>query len=185
MLAFGPKRRPFYKGFRLQPWREQYDFLIHSRLSQILLTFCSGATEGLRGKLSCKSTPSPRDCGHSFRAANAISLLAYFGRNTFHIWCAEGGESESPIVFLFGTICPKVNALGPQTITSGPPPKPSASGFGGERRRSRASEEAALAGCERCGTCADEGLGMLPNKRFCGPLGCKNSKCGHTCPACR
>ena len=29
------------------------------------------------------------------------------------------------------------------------------------------------------------GLGRLPNKRFCSPTGCKNSKCGHTCPACR
>ena len=53
----------------------------------------------------------------------------------------------------------------------GPPPKPSASGFGRERRCSRASEKSALAGCERCGACADEGLGKLPNKRFCGPLG--------------
>lgn len=33
------------------------------------------------------------------------------------------------------------------------------------------SERSALAGCEGCGACADEGLGMLPNKRFCGPLG--------------
>ena len=29
------------------------------------------------------------------------------------------------------------------------------------------------------------GLGRLPNKRFCSPPGCKNSKCGYTCPACR
>ena len=27
--------------------------------------------------------------------------------------------------------------------------------------------------------------GRLPNKRFCSPAGCKNSKCGYTCPACR
>lgn len=33
------------------------------------------------------------------------------------------------------------------------------------------SERSALAGCEGCGACADEGFGMLPNKRFCGPLG--------------
>lgn len=85
MLAFGPKRRPVCKGFRPQPWQEQYNFLIHSRLSQILLTFCSGAAEALRGKLSCKNTPSARSCGYSFREANAISLLAYLGRNTFHI----------------------------------------------------------------------------------------------------
>ena len=25
----------------------------------------------------------------------------------------------------------------------------------------------------------------LPNKRFAALSGCKNSKCGHTCPACR
>lgn len=112
MLAFGPKRRPFYKGFRLQPWRERYDFLIHSQLSQILLTFCSGAAEGLRGKLSCKSTPSPRDCGHSFRAANAISLLAYFGRNTFHIWCAEGAGENLRYSFSLGQFVPKLRPLG-------------------------------------------------------------------------
>ena len=29
------------------------------------------------------------------------------------------------------------------------------------------------------------GLGRLPNKRFYSPPGCKNSKCGYTCPACR
>lgn len=29
------------------------------------------------------------------------------------------------------------------------------------------------------------GFGGLPNKRFCSPPGCKNSKCGYTCPACR
>lgn len=91
MLAFGPKRRPVCKGFRPQPWQEQYDFLIHSWLSQILLTFCSGAAEALRGKLSCKNTLSARACGHSFREANAISLLAYFGRNTFHIWRTGDG----------------------------------------------------------------------------------------------
>ena len=28
------------------------------------------------------------------------------------------------------------------------------------------------------------GLGRLPNKHFCSPPGCKNSKCGYTCPAC-
>ena len=27
--------------------------------------------------------------------------------------------------------------------------------------------------------------GGSPNKRFCSPPGCKNSKCGYTCPACR
>lgn len=85
----------------------------------------------------------------------------------------RGGGRESPIAFLFGTICPKVKALGPQTITSGPPPKPSVSGFGGERRRSRATEKSALAGCERCGACADEGLGRLPNKRFAAPRAAK------------
>lgn len=90
MLAFGPKRRPVCKGFRPQPWREEYDFLIHSRLSQILLTFCSGAAEALRGKLSCKNTLSARACGHSSRETNAISLLAYFGGNTFHIWRTRG-----------------------------------------------------------------------------------------------
>lgn len=85
MLAFGPKRRPVFKRFRPQPWREQYDFLIHSRFSKILLTLCSEIVEALCGKIGPKTTPSARACGHSFRAANTIPLLAYFGRNTFYI----------------------------------------------------------------------------------------------------
>lgn len=85
MLAFGPKRRPVCKGFQPRPWRGQYDFLIHSRFSKILLTLCSEIVEALCGKIGHKTTPSARACGHSSRETNAISLLAYFGRNTFHI----------------------------------------------------------------------------------------------------
>ena len=48
----------------------------YSRLSQILLTFCSGAAEALRGKLSCKNTPSARVYRHSFeRQCNFLTCL--------------------------------------------------------------------------------------------------------------